>query len=446
MDKRRSRKRVKKPRIGLTDRDLKRLYEINGTQSAAGLAKQTGLPYLLVYNIVNRRVLSVSNRHYQVLFKGAAPLQDPLKVDGTAFRDMADLWLYLNDGITRADLYRELFGLKPHQKVDHRIFNGKIKTVDGKIEHLMRSKFAMAGVDRSILEQWLVEFEALSHSDWVPYSRIRPALVYLWEKLGVHPTTLLHQSVVRYESGVLKRVSQGIADRIEALKVETEKKLRDHTKQNVDKMKESVVGGKRGYTLYADIKDELLFLCRHSKKSVKSYLGRSLWTYENGKAKRIANWRAQKILQDCDRLIQRSPTLPLASLPQSRQCAQTRKLVDVLVARSSQLLSEKDGVDFEKRILRPSHTRVEYNSPYHGFTPFDMASRVLGMKRRAFDLMVAKNCEIFRSVGKFAHRWYLPDLYLRELSRKKDFGLISAKYELMAKKVRHSRPANACIN
>ena len=74
-----------------------------------------------------------------------------------------------------------------------------------------------------------------------------------------------------------------------------------------------------------------------------------------------------------------------------------------------------------------------------------MASRVLGMKRRAFDLMVAKNCEIFRSVGKFAQRWYLPDLYLRELSRKKEFRLISARYELLAKENCRPRPINACM-
>lgn len=446
MNNRRKRKSVKKPRIGLTAKDVNRLFEIYGTQSVAALAKQAGLPYLLVYNIVNRRVLSVSNRHYHMLFKSAAPPQAPLKVDGTAFREMADLWLFLNDGVTRADLYRELFELKPNQKTDHRIFNGKINTVDGKIEHLMRLKFAMVGVDSPLLEQWLGEFEALSHSDWVPYAQVRPALVFLSDKLGVHPTTLLNQSVVRYETGMLKRVSRRVADRIEALKTETEKLLRDDKAQDIEMIKESVVGGKRGYTLFSDIKDELLFLCRHTKRGVKSYLGRSLWTYDNGKAKRVANWRARKILQDCDQLIRRSPTLRLVSLPPSRQRAQTRKLIDVLVARSSQLLSEKDGIDFEKRILRPSHTRVEYNNPYHGFTPFDMASRVLGMKRRAFDLMVAKNCEIFRSVGKFAHRWYLPDLYLRELSRKKDFGLISAKYERLAKSRGHSADVNACIN
>ena len=446
MNDRYNRKSAKKPRIGLTDRDIKHLFGINGSHSAAVLAKRTGLPYLLIYNILNRRVLSVSNRHYQTLFGRPAPHQDPLKVDGAVFRAMVDLWLFLNDGITQADLYRELFGLERHQKTDHRIFSGKINAVDVRLEHIMKEKFSNAGIDTPLLNQWLSEFEALPHSDRVQYSRIRPAVVYLSDKLGVHPTSVLNQSVVRYETGMLKRVSRSIADRVEAMKQKTEKALREDGKQDIEKIRESVVGGKSGYTLYTDIKDELLFLCRHTKRGIKNYLGRSLWTYENGKAKRIANWRARKILQDCDRLIQESPTLPLASLPQSRQRAQTRRLIDLLVARTSHLLSEKDGIDFEKRVLRPSHTRVEYNNPYHGFTPFDMASRVLGMKRRAFDLMVARNCEIFRSVGKFAQRWYLPDLYLRELSRKKNFGLISAKYELMAKNRRHSRPIDACMN
>jgi hypothetical protein len=30
--------------------------------------------------------------------------------------------------------------------------------------------------------------------------------------------------------------------------------------------------------------------------------------------------------------------------------------------------------------------------------------------------MVAKNCEMFRTVGRYDKRWYLSDLYLKELS------------------------------
>jgi hypothetical protein len=53
--------------------------------------------------------------------------------------------------------------------------------------------------------------------------------------------------------------------------------------------------------------------------------------------------------------------------------------------------------------------------------------RVLGMRKRAFDLMVARNCEIFRSVGTYSKRWYLPDRYLNELTCKEYFELISLK-------------------
>ncbi|MFZ0132492.1 MAG: hypothetical protein WAK95_08105 [Desulfobacterales bacterium] len=41
--------------------------------------------------------------------------------------------------------------------------------------------------------------------------------------------------------------------------------------------------------------------------------------------------------------------------------------------------------------------------------------------------------DIFWMVGKFSQRWYLPDLYLEELARRRHFGLISARYERMAR-------------
>jgi hypothetical protein len=446
MTNHREKKRVIKPRVGLTGKDLKRLFALYGTDSAAVLAKQTGLPYMLVYNIVHGRVKSISNRNYQTLFDRPAPPRDALKVDGAAFRAMVDMWLFLNDGATKADLYRDLFGLAPNRRIDHRIFNGKIQNIAARLEHIMRKKFADAGVDRQLLDQWLDEFEDVPRDDRVPYDRIRPVLRYLEEQLGMHPTSILNQSVVRYETGMLKRVSRHIFDRAIALKQETERAMANERQQDMDKIRESIVGGKSGYTLYTDIKEELQFLCRHARKSAKHYLGRGPWTYETGKAKRIRNWRAKKIQADCDRFIRDSPTLSLAKLPPSRQKAGVRIMIDILLARTAQLLSERDGIDFEKRILRPSHRREEYSNQYHGFTPFDMACSVLGMKRKAFDLMVAKNCEIFRSVGKFTQRWYLSDLYLRELSKRENFDLISAKYEMMAQNVHRSGQGNACMN
>ena len=198
MDKNRIRKRFKKPRVTLTKRDLNRLFEKHGTRSAADLAKRSGLPYLLVYNVINRRVASVSNRHFKMLFGRPAPRLESLKVDGILFRAIVDLWLYLNEGYTKADLYRDLFGMESDAKIDHRIFSGKINTVDVKLEHIMRRKFSDAGVDDQLLEQWLDEFEALKHPNRVPYASVKPVLSYLEEKLGLHPTSVLNQSVTRY--------------------------------------------------------------------------------------------------------------------------------------------------------------------------------------------------------------------------------------------------------
>ncbi len=442
----RKKTRIKKPRIVLTERDLKHLSEIHGTESVTALARRTGLPYLMVYNIVNRRVMSVSDRHYRILFQHKPPAQAPLKVDGTAFREMAKLWLYLNDGLTQAELYEELFEGIPSGGVDHRIFSGKIKTIDARLEQVMRHKFSNEGVDAGLLEEWLNDFEALAHDNWVPYSRIRPVLIYLEKVLGVHPTSVLNQSVVRYETGELQRVARSIADQAEDLKQRTEKALRKHKRPSLDKVRESILGGKPGYTLYSDIREELLFLRKFARMGVKRYLGRSIWTYENGKAKRIPEWRAQKILMACDAFIRQTPTLSLSDLPRSRQYVQSRKLVDVLKARTAQLLNETDGIDFEKRVLRPSRAMDEYKDSHHGFTPFDMAPSGLGMRRKALDLMVANHCDIFRSVGKYSKRWYLPELYLREIAGRKEFDFISAKYERLANNPRLSRQSNTCLN
>jgi hypothetical protein len=309
----------------------------------------------------------------------------------------------------------------------------------------MRKKFSDAGIDAALLDQWIDEFETLHPDDRVPYHRIRPVLFFLKANLGVHPTSLLNQSVSRYETGMLKQVSRDVYDRAIALKHQTEEALEAGRQRDLEKLKEKISGGKAGYTLYLDVKEELQFLRRHAKKGAKRYLGRGMWIYETGRAKRIPDWRVRKIMDDCDRFIRQTPNLPVSWLPRSRQTKRIGMLLDVLVARAAQLLSDQDGIIFEKRVLKPLHTRDVYRKPTHGFTRFDMASGVLGMKKKAFDLMVAKNCEIFRSVGTYAKQWYLSDLYLQELSQNEYFELISTKYELMAKRLGRSRRVNRCM-
>lgn len=445
MTNRQNRTRGKKPRIKLTDQDLKHLFEIRATLSVSAIARRTGLSYMLVYNVVHGRVKTLSDRHYRMLFNEAPPLREPQKVDGTAFRAMVDLWLFLNANVMKSDLYREFYGDEHPKKPDHRIFSGKTRMVDARLAPIMRKKFADAGVDGQQLDRWIDELDTLPRDDRVPYDRIRTVLFFLQAELGLHPTSILNQSVDRYETGMLKSVSRKIFNRAMTLKQKTEKALKAGRKGEIEKLRETISGGKAGYTLYVDVEEELEFLHRYARKSAKSYLGRGPWTYKTGSAKRIADWRAQRIMEDCDRFIQETPALQLSSLPRSRQGRWIRMLLNVLVARAAQLLSEQAGIVFEKQILRPSHARDEYKNPYHGFTRFDMASSVLGMKQKAFDLMVAQNCEIFRSVGRYAKRWYLSDLYLKELSENEFFDMISAKYGIMAKTLNRSGPIDPCL-
>jgi hypothetical protein len=424
----------------LSQSDIKRLFEASGAESALVLAKRAGLPYILVYNLIHQRVRSVNRRHYQLLFGDPPPPQAPLKVDGAAFRAMADLWLFLNDGLTRADLYRDLLGPQARTCVDHRIFSGKIRKIDRRLEHAMRQKFSEAGVDSRLLDQWLEEFALLPRNDRVPYAQVRPTLLYLRDELGIHPTSVLQQSVVRYESGMLKSVSRRVFDRAEALKQKARAMLRQNKSRTVDPIRESIVGRKSGYTLYTDIRQELAFVVEAGEKGAKFYLGRSRWMYERGKAKRIADWRARNILTACDRIIRQSPAVPLSALPPSRRQERVRRLIDVLKARAGQLLFNERNAKFEKHVLKPSREREAYVNPHHGLTPIEMAPGLLGMQRRAFGLMVANNCDIIRSVSTFNRCWYISNLYLKEISSKKDFELVLAKYKQLAGRLNHPLP------
>lgn len=440
------RKRIKKPRVTLTDKDLEHLARIHAGDAVPMLTKRSGLPYMLVYNVVHGRVKSISDRHYRMLFGEPPPHRHLQKVDGSLFRQMARLWLFLNDDLTQSDLYREYYGTEHPRKPDLRIFSGKTRMVDAGLERFMHRKFADAGIDEALLDQWLQEMDTLPRQERVSYGKIQPVLQYLKAHLGVHPTAVLNQTVERYESGTLKSVSRDIYNRALNLKHKTEQALAANDLRVIEKLKESVSGGKSGYTLYLDIREELRFLRMYTKKSARRYLGRSVWTYETGRAKRVADWRARKIVRDCDRFIRERPDLPLSALPHAWRRRWAHLLIEVIMGRLAQLLSEQEGMVFEKRVLAPAHARNEYTNRYHGFTRFDMAPGVLGMRRKAFDLMVARHCDIFRTVGTYAKRWYLSDLYLKELSQKEYFDLILAKYELEARKSGVLEGGNACMH
>jgi hypothetical protein len=437
--------RRKPPRIKIDAKMLKRLETLYPGFSTSDLADRCGLPYGLLYNIVNNRVGSVSARHYRILFKEAPPRQANAKVDGGYFRKMVDLWLYLDGTMSKAALYANLCPQDGNKKPDYRIFSGQIDTIDARLEDAMEQKFIDCGFDRPTLQQWIREHGRLAPEGRVAYSDLKPILRYLNRVVGIHPTALLSQLVDRYESGELKTVTRSIYERAAALKQRAEVAFDHQDRQEIERIKEAVYGKKQGYIRYSTVEAELKFLQRYGRKSPKGYLGRGLHTYEKGVCKRIASWRAEKIIGDCGALIDRRPDLPLSVLPQSFQHKRVRRLQTVLLGRAAELLSREDGIALEKKILSPSLTRGEYTQYDSSFTQFDRAPSTLGMKKRAFDLMVAKHCDIFKMVGRYAKRWYLSDLYLKELSENAYFNVVTTKYERMAQTAQEAGSIDPCV-
>jgi hypothetical protein len=440
-------KKILAPRVRLTNAMLLQLTEEITNSSVSALAQRTGLPYLLIYNIVHKRVRSLSTRNYRIIFGQSPPSQEQAKTDGTYFREMVALWLYLNDDATKSGLYWELYGRGHTQRVDYRIFTGRTRSVDPEFVRHLEKKFSDYGIDPDTVRHWSRELASKDRDDYVTYDRVRPLLIFLKKNLGVNPTSVLHQWSQRYESGDLKQISRKVYDRIRELKFRAEAALAAGSRLEIERVREAIYIPKPGYTLFAEVEEELAFLRQYTGRGAKHYLGRSTSMYKRGECKRLPTWRAQKIMEDCRALIRREPHLPFQSLPQSMVKPLLDGLLQVLKARTADLLSREDGIRLEKQILKPSRTSDEYKKQIYGFTRFDMAGKALGMHKAAFDLMVAKNCEIFRKIGTYSRRWYLSDLYLKELAHKRHFDLITTKYEWLAQKRKPTKGLSmVCLN
>jgi hypothetical protein len=435
------------PRIGVTRQIGKHFLEnILKNRSIAEFSKNRGLSYTLIYNLAHGRIDSLSARNYKTIFREEPPPQKPERVDGTYFRAMKALWIFLNDEITKSDLYLEFYREKNPKKIDYRIFNGQIRTVESRIEQIMEKKFFDSGLDRQTLKKWIKEYTKFPPEPRVSYHALRPVLLFLKKALNVNPTLLLNQYFNRYETGKLQSVPQKIYSRVMVLKERTEKALKSGRRSEIEKLREEIYGKKQGLTLYSQVEEELKFLQTYAGKKASEYLGRSISAYEKRKVKRIATIRAKTIMNDCHAFIEQQPDLPLLFIPKSCRDRWINRLLSVLKCHIITLLIQYEDLNFERHVLMPLHSRDEYKKEDNGLVLFDQASDFLGIGKKAFDLMVAKHCDLFRSVGTYINKWYLSDLYLKELSEKEFFDFLTAKYERMAKTVTCPNPIPACMS
>jgi hypothetical protein len=424
-------------RIRLTEKILESFLGEAFKGNISALAREKGLPYTLVYNLICGRIRSLSYKNYRILFGEEPPPQDPKRVDGEYFRGMVRLWLFLNDGISQADLYRELYPNKKASYVDYRIFQGDVKSVEARVERIMEQKFVESGFERSEIKKWVKEYDLMEDKERILYEEIKPLLDYLKGHLGVNPTQILNQWYNRYESGELKTVSKKIYNRALELRERAEKALKSGLRGETERLKEEIQGKKNGFELFSEVEEELDFLKRYGGRSPKEYLGRSISHYKKSRLKRIAAWRAQKIRDDCQLLVENRPNLRLSLIPKPCLKKRGHALLRFLKLYAIRRLKEDEAGRSEKEILTPnSFVRDAYDSEKHGFTRIDHAAVVLGMGKMAFDLMVSAHSELFRTIGIYddkTRRWYLPNLYLKELMMKQGFSLIKKRYTSLSR-------------
>jgi len=423
------------PRVEITKELRDRLFAGDLKGEVSELSAHTGLPYGLIYNLVRGRIHSLSVAEYRRIFGEAPPVQEQKRVKGEYFRGMVRLWMFLNRGITEKDLYREFYlGRRSLKKADYRIFNGATKTVEGRLEKAMEQKLLSQGLDRSQVIQWIMELDQSSGKQRVPYEEAKPVVHFLHETLGIHPTHLLRRGFALYEKGQLKSVSKELYDDLLTLKRKTEKVLAAGSRREVEGLKEGVYGKRKNLVLFSEVEDDLKFLQTWAGRGSKKYLGRSVGKYRGFLLKRIAPWRADKIRKDCDKAVRENRNAPLLSLPPRHFVAESGALILFLRSLTVHRMIADKSLHLEGLVMSPKyHSREEYESEGHEFVTLQEAATFLGMKQRAFDLLVAAHRDIFMRMMKYDKMWLIPDLYLEELSEKEGFSLVRAKYELLAR-------------
>jgi hypothetical protein len=425
-----------KRRVYVTEEMLQKFFNIfKGAVSE--FASDKGLPYLLVYNLAHGRIKSVSAKDYKKIFGEEPPYQETQRVDGKYFRGMVRLWLFLNGDTTQKDIYRELYQGKKHSKIDDRIFTGRTKTVNIRLEQTLEQKFLDQGLARPEIEKWIEELYQNDDEKRVPYQKAKPVVDYLKEVLNISPKRILNQSPSRYESGQLRTVSMKKHKYILNLRKKAEKALRSASKFEIENLREQICGKREGMTLFSEIEDQLEFLWKYRGNNSRKYLGRSITNYKKSKLLRIAPWRAQKIRNDCDELIREKPEIQLLSLPKFHMRLRMSEFVSVLKSLLIMRMIEDESRTYERLILAPSCGDMEVYRKRKHISMDDTAS-ALGMHKKAFDMMVATHSDIFRRVARYDGRWHLPMLYVKELKEKQGFSIVKEKYELLAKGDKYS--------
>jgi hypothetical protein len=423
-------------RIELTREIMNHFYDEVFEGEVSEFSIHKGLPYSLVYNLVHGRINSLSAVDYRRIFGEDPPEQEPKRVNGEYFRGMVRLWLFLNPDITEKDLYAEFYRRnRSVRKTDYRIFTGATRTVETRLERIMEKKFTSQGLERNEIKRWVRELDLAQDRERISFEKVKPLLERLRTIAGVHPSRLLHRWVVSYETGQLKTIPKSLYEHLVELDRKAQELAKRPTRRKLENLREEIYGIRKGLVLFSEVEEELEFLKKWARRSPKKYLGRSMGKYRRAVLKRVAFWRAKKIRQECEKVIkENADRLPVAALPRRNQKERLRGLIGVLEEVAVVKMVTEENRLLEGDVLRPFyHTKEEYESEGNGYVSIEESGRRLRMTDKAFGLLMAQHSDLFKKIGRYEKKWFVPDLYLIELARRQGFELVRAKYEWLAK-------------
>lgn len=428
-------KNIVQRRIELSQEVMEEFFRSIFKGGVSALSAEKGLPYGLIYNIVHGRIHSLSAADYRRIFGQEAPEERSGRVDGSHFRKMVRLWLFLNEKDTKKNLYKELYpGKRSLKKIDYRIFTGGTKTVEGRIEGIMEHKFREQGLTDYEITNWTQELEQVLDERRIPYEKVKPLLDYLRDTLDVHPTRLLNQSQNRYESGKLKTVAESAYERLKELHERTEKAANSGSPHALERLKEEVYGEREEMTLFFEVEEELQFLKDRAGRGPKRYLGRGTAAYRRSDLKRIASWRARRIRDDCEEIINGGLDLKIKRIPSFFRARMIKVLLGILKYSVLSRMIGEEGLELEKKVLTPSHRVLHaFQDEVEGLVTFESIFLRWGMSKRALDLLVANHSNVFKMIGRYVDGWRVPKSYLNEVLEKQDFHLVREKYEWLAR-------------
>jgi len=316
-----------KSRFKLTEKTRLRIREEIGSRQVKEFAQEVGIPIGSLNNLLySGRGKTISYGDHVKIFRVKPPDENQIRADGTFFRQMVRLFLYLS-GSSKTDFCRDLASeFDRHVYTAFRVVNGLTETVDPILEMFVKEKLSATGTPEKGLEAAIERHERENpdpEERRYSYDEIKPHVEYLVKHLGPCATKLLGRGPGYYEAPPYPTVSEDVYKTIVDLFERTKRALTSGFEIEMEGIIDEVFDREtNGMVPYYKVRPLLDYL-EGKGVALKELLGRSRTYYDNSpKFRRVPGKRYRDILslfyvhfsgEELERIVQNSQ-LPIESI------------------------------------------------------------------------------------------------------------------------------------